>query len=263
MEVQQIPVRDVRTGVETVPKAWHAAGRAVTFFFDNLSLLFPEGERFFMRSVRRCASAVSDPDLAHAVRSFVGQEAMHTREHERYNAMLRGHGHPVDRLERRVKWLLARGRRLPPRVQLAITVALEHYTAHLGRIVLSDPRVLEGAHPEMAKLWRWHALEEVEHKRVAHEVFEAAGGTYLERLAGMAIAAPFFWCVLLWNQLAMMRADGCAGDMREWRALLRYLFVDPGGMARVLSGTIGYLRPGHRPSDVDDAPLVETWRAAF
>src|SRR5687767_564372 len=127
-----LPVRDVRNGVSAaeVPKHWHPAGPAVSMFFDNLSILFPEGERFFIRSVRHYTNAVrdlGDTELVEAMRGFAGQEGVHTREHVAYNEMLRDHGHPVDALERRVSWLLARAKLLPRRTQLAITVALEHF----------------------------------------------------------------------------------------------------------------------------------------
>ena len=35
-----------------MPRFWHGGRRAVTIFFNNLSIFFPEGERFFIRSVK-------------------------------------------------------------------------------------------------------------------------------------------------------------------------------------------------------------------
>lgn len=261
------PVRDVRTGVSAaaVPKHWHPAGRSVSIFFDNLSILFPEGERFFIRSVRRYAREVNDlkdAPLAEAMRSFAAQEGIHTREHIAYNDMLRAHGHPVDALERRVTWLLGRGKRLPPRVQLAITVALEHFTANLGHLLLRDPRLLEGAHPSMARLWKWHAVEECEHKLVAHRVFERVGGTYRERFIGMAIAGTLLWAVVGLHQAAMMRADGTVLSAKQWWSLFRYLWIHPGGMHILVGRTLGYFRRDHDPAVVDDVPFIDAWRVA-
>lgn len=47
-----------------VPQYWLSGeARAVTIFFDNLSILFPEGERFFMHAVRAHLDRVTDPKL--------------------------------------------------------------------------------------------------------------------------------------------------------------------------------------------------------
>ncbi len=50
-------------------------------------------------------------------------------------------------------------------------MALEHFTAILAHQLLADPRHLEGAEKETADLWRWHAVEEIEHKGVAYDTW--------------------------------------------------------------------------------------------
>ncbi|WP_229023240.1 metal-dependent hydrolase [Actinomarinicola tropica] len=45
-----------------------------------LSSVFPDGEDFFVRSVRRFRDQVTDPDLKQQVNGFIGQEAVHGRE---------------------------------------------------------------------------------------------------------------------------------------------------------------------------------------
>jgi len=71
---------------------WHAQGSHVTHFFNALSLLFPAGERFFMDSVRHYRDDIDDPVLKKQVLGFIGQEAMHTREHVEYNDLLQQAG---------------------------------------------------------------------------------------------------------------------------------------------------------------------------
>jgi predicted metal-dependent hydrolase len=69
-----IEIRNLRFNLETdVPKHWHGGGRGVTLFFDNLSTLFPEGERFFIASIRAHLSEVTDPELRAAVRCSAGR----------------------------------------------------------------------------------------------------------------------------------------------------------------------------------------------
>jgi predicted metal-dependent hydrolase len=249
---------------DSVPRYWHGGRRSVSAFFDNLSIFFPIGERFFVRSVRAHQSFVKDERLAHEVHAFCGQEGVHAREHERYNEMLLRHGYPVAAMEKRVEAILRRvAKRAPESAQLAVTCALEHFTALLGRMLLGDPRLLEGAHPAMAALWRWHAAEENEHRALAFDVYAAAGGGYPRRVFAMVGATAIFWAKVLEHQVIMMRTDGIAGSVEEWRALGRFLFVDPGGMLPLIRLYFEYYRPDFHPLDIDCTELLEAWRRDY
>jgi uncharacterized protein len=258
-----IEVRNLRFPVLEAPRTWHGGRRAVSIFFDNLSIFFPAGERFFMTSVKRYQKRIDDPALLRDVIAFCGQEGIHGREHERYNEAVAARGYPAEAMEARVKGLLSFARKtLFPRWQLGVTCALEHLTATLGQELLSDDRILEGAHPAMAALWRWHAAEETEHKSVAFDVFESVGGTYAERASMMIIASVIFWAKVIEQQARMMHADGCLGSPREWGSLFRFLFVHPGGMHRLALAWLDYFRPGFHPSDRDASDLLARWRAS-
>ncbi len=265
MQARPLEIRNLRFDLgAAVPRHWHGGRRSLTAFFDGLSIFFPEGERFFVKSVRAHAKVVKDPALKRDVNGFCGQEGIHSREHERYNEMLRAKGYPVDELERKVARILAVvSRVLPERLQLAATCALEHFTALMGHMLLGDPRLLAGAHPEMATLWRWHAAEENEHKSLAFDVYLAAGGNDLERSAVMLAATVIFWAKVLEHQARFMAADGVAFSPREWWALGWFLFGDPGGMRRLIPLYLQYYRPGFHPRDIDDGGLLDAWRAAY
>jgi hypothetical protein len=263
--VRPLEVRNLRFDLSAVPRHWHGGRRSVTAFFDNLSVFFPEGERFFVRAVRAHAKRVQhDPSLKRDVNGFCGQEGVHTREHERYNDLLRAQGYPIDRLEQRVARILANvDRFLPARFRLAASCALEHFTALMGHMLLGDEALLEGANPEMAKLWRWHAAEENEHKSLAYDVYLAAGGNDVERVAIMAAATVIFWALVLEHQARFMARDGILSSPREWGALGWFLFGDPGGLRKLIPHYLRYYKPGFHPRDIDDAGLLETWRAAY
>ena len=80
----------------------------------GLSALFPDGEDFFVRSVRHYRDEITDPDLKRQVTGFIGQEAMHGREHRTFNDRLAQLGYPVKRVERFTKWGLELRTRLRP-----------------------------------------------------------------------------------------------------------------------------------------------------
>lgn len=253
--------RDLRFAVEDLPRYWHGGRRSVTIFFNNLSVFFPEGERFFITSVKAYAERAEALGLGPAVRAFCQQEGYHSREHVRYNEAVAAHGYPVAEMEGRVKRLL-RGvrRRAPRRRQLAVTCALEHFTAIMAHLLLSDDRMLKGAPPAMAALWRWHAAEENEHKAVAFDLFTAVRGRYIERVVVMLVATVIFWFKILEQQARMMAADGILTSWREWAALGRFLFVEPGGMRPLFWHYLTYYRPGFHPWDLDNRDLLRAWQ---
>jgi predicted metal-dependent hydrolase len=256
-------VRNLQFAVGSrIPRHWHGGRKSITAFFNNLSVFFPEGERFFILAVKAHKHAIQDPQLAAEARAFYAQEGIHSREHVRYNEMLREQGYPVEAMEARLKRLLGRiTKRHPPIFHLGTTCALEHFTALMADFLLGDPRILAGADPVMANLWRWHAAEENEHKAVAFDVFTAAGGSYRVRVITMIGATLIFWAKVFEQQVRMMKADGILGSAREWWALAKFLFVTPGGLRRLVPKYFAYFKRDFHPWDNDNSALLEAWRS--
>ena len=163
-------------------------------FWLSLSALFPEGEAFFVDSVRHYRKEVTDAKLKAQVAGFIGQEAMHSKEHEAWNEMGVKFGYPTDKLDKSLGKLLGLVQKRTPKIfQLAATVCLEHYTAIIAEQLLREPehqaRILDDA---TAKLWLWHALEENEHKTVAYDVYEKVSGSYAIRAGAMIPTTVLF-----------------------------------------------------------------------
>ena len=98
-----------------------------------LSATFPPGEDFFVRSVRNFSDEITDPELKQQVAGFIGQEVTHGREHRELNRRLQEMGYPTHRVARFVKGSLADAeKRVPAKLRLAYTAALEHYTATIA-----------------------------------------------------------------------------------------------------------------------------------
>ncbi len=182
------------------PRYWFNEDPFMTHFFNAISSMFPEGERFFIRAVRNYSDAVTTPELTAQVSAFVHQEAQHFKQHDDHTALLEAQGYGVlatfnSFAERGLKWTSKK----VPRFALASTVAIEHITAVLADQVLRhDERWLEPMVPEMRRLWRWHAVEESEHKAVAFDVYQECiergrtGGAWLRRFAMLEAMVFFF-----------------------------------------------------------------------
>ena len=160
---------------DKIPQYWFGNDPVLTHFLNVLSITFPEGERFFLDSVRTFRDKVDDPQRQKDISGFIGQEAFHSKEHAAYNQFLANQGYQklVAKTERVSSKLLKGGRlRLSPREQLAITAALEHITAILAKSLLEHPKYLNMIDENIRPLWLWHAIEETEHKAVAYDLYQ-------------------------------------------------------------------------------------------
>ena len=228
-----------------------------------LSAMFPEGENFFVRSVRRYADSVTDPELKEQVAGFIGQETTHGREHRALNERLHDMGYPTRRVDRMVKFGLGMyERRLPGLTCLAITAALEHYTAALAETLLTDERAqaLLGE-TEVRSMLLWHALEESEHKAVAFDVYRAAGGSEQRRIWTMRWMTVSFLTGVLGHTLASLAGDRAAWNPvrlgRSLAALRHSPFLTPAVLRRIRA----YNRRGFHPDDNDNTELLTRWTA--
>ncbi|MDV7610102.1 metal-dependent hydrolase [Acinetobacter baumannii] len=160
----------------------------VTSLFVVLSAMFPPGEMFFIESIRNVRNQIKDEKLLQDISAFIAQEAFHSREHKTLNNHLIHSNYPeVVEIETKTKESLDKLRQLSTVEQVAATVVMEHYTASLARLLLTDQLIKEKTTQESRNLWEWHALEELEHKSVAFDVLNAIGGnTSKNRKAALA-----------------------------------------------------------------------------
>jgi len=240
---------------------WHNGSAFVTAWFNAMSLLFPLGEKFFIDSVVHFADSVDDPRLKDEIAAFRAQESTHRVQHQRYNERLcELRGYSLERFEKhereRMAWAY---RELSPRRRLAGTVANEHLTAIMANDMLVHDDVLAGADPGIAELWRWHGIEETEHKAVAFDVFIAAGGTVRERRQALLLNTFFFFKDTFRNLCIMLQHQGRLWSIREWAAGFRYLLVNPGVLRRVAGAWFSFFRSDFHPWQVDNRELIRDW----
>lgn len=246
------------------PAIWFGGNPFLTHFMNAFSGILPEGERFMIDSVRQARSGLPwDHALQADISGFIGQEAFHAREHRLVNERAQGQGVPVDRLEAVAARVIARLQALPERDRMAITGATEHLTALFGELVLRHPEVVELVHPELRPLFVWHALEELEHKAVAFDLYELLDGDYGRRVLGQLRASAMILGLVLYGQLLFLREDGSIRNIRAMAKGLWWMFGvgrEAGYFRRALPGYLAFFRPGFHPLQDDSADLVAAWR---
>ncbi|MFT3857900.1 MAG: metal-dependent hydrolase [Aquabacterium sp.] len=231
-----------------------------SLLFVVFSGIFPPGERFFMESVRHFRDQIQDPVLKAQVSGFMGQEALHGREHERLNDLFRARGLDVDLPARYVRFGLRQLERFSPRLQLACTTMMEHFTAHLAEQWLTDKALSESSDPEMLKLWYWHALEELEHKSVAYDVFDLIGGTQKERKQAGWLVGIFVMLPVAASWLHLLIKEGQLFNAKENRRGWKALFGRGALISKVLRHMPSYWRRNFHPSQQKTKAIEEAWR---
>lgn len=258
-----ILVRDLRFNRDPArhPRWWHGNDPVPTAFFNALSCTFPAGEKFFMDSVRAYRRDVG-PELQAQIKQFLGQEAVHSREHAAFNALAADSGYDVARLEARTKIVLDFARKRSKQRQLAATCALEHFTAILAHELLAgDSADMAAAPIDVERLWSWHAIEEIEHKAVAYDTFLVATRDltglrrYVMRSFAMILATIILFSTIKASMADLYRADGIKGP-RIWGRTIAYLFGSNGVLRRIFPLWLTYFKPGFHPWQHDDRDLL-------
>ncbi|WP_431687303.1 metal-dependent hydrolase [Hahella sp. NBU794] len=238
---------------------WHGGDAFKTAFFNALSLQFPEGEHLFIKAVRDYRKNVKDPQLQQHIRGFIGQEGMHSREHARYNDALAQRGYNLDKMNARFHKHMEFVGGFKRSRRLAGTCAAEHYTAVLAHGVLKNPDWMAGASPTMQALWRWHAVEEIEHKSVAFDVYQSQVGLYRMRFVAFWIVTFQFFRFTFLNTCSMLKTEGKFWDLKTWLHGLNFLWGKPGVLRQSLPQFLRYLRRDFHPWEVDDREEVARW----
>jgi predicted metal-dependent hydrolase len=230
-----------------------------------LSATFPKGEQFFVDSVRNYRDQIGDDELRRQVAGFIGQESMHGREHDRFNALLSQLGYPTRFVDAATGQAMALMQRLAPTsVQLAFTAAAEHFTSVLAEQLLEDdPFEDQDVAEEIRALFRWHALEEAEHKAVAFDVYDECVHNEAIRLATMHVTTALLVAVAGAALLGAALTDPAARNPLRFLASVVNLRNSPFARKKIGLRLLEYHRPGFHPDDRDTEELVARWREAL
>lgn len=240
-----------------LPRYWYGGRVFRTHFLSALSLLFPLGEQFFIDAVRwaREEAGPLSADEELKVRAFIGQEGWHRQAHHSMNQFLARAGVPTAALEapvaQRIRFIKER---VPPLRWLAATVCLEHFTAIMAHDLLARKADLEMLHPHFRRLWTWHALEELEHKSVAFDLYRRVGGGYRMRVVTMGLVTFNFTRDVVRNLRGLMRCEP-QPRWRAWAEGARFVFAYGGLFWRLLPDYLRFFGPGFHPSQIDDRAL--------
>ena len=252
------------------PKHWFNDNPIATHFMNAQHLAFPDGEKFFIRSVKAFADVYkNDPELKKRVDNFIGQEGTHYAEHQKFWDIMESQDlEPMGFVDyfRKTAWngaetwarkTLSRNN-FGNKIALSITVALEHYTAMLAESGITHKEISEKMPQEMQDLFMWHAAEEIEHKSIPFDVLKKVDDSYGLRIAGMAIASIGLWYYLGYGTVYLTQQDK---DVKQ-KDIPKYTFEFLNNFRKNFGGTLSkqyfqYFRRNFHPDQIDNYYLAE------
>ncbi|MEZ5952746.1 MAG: metal-dependent hydrolase [Hyphomonas sp.] len=250
---------------------WLDGDPVATAVFNALSLTFPDGERMFMDSVKAYRNEVSGK-LAQDVKDFVTQEAIHSREHHLLNNKIDRQKYPVHEIEAAIREKVAFSRDGGPFRMLIGTICLEHFTAMMADLMMEMHtdygRLFSKTDPALERLWRWHAMEETEHKAVAYDVFLEVTKDwppfkrYFRRSLSMLIITGHFTHNIAGYAVKLLEADGYETKEAQ-RAVNAFLWKKPSLFGKGWKIWLSWFKPGFHPWDHDNRAEMAAWKEDF
>ncbi len=254
-----ITVRRLQFNPQAIRRHYFANSPVMSHLLTALSSTFPIGEQFFVHSVRNVRDKVKDENLQAQIAAFIGQEAMHSKAHAEFNAAWRSEDYNLDRFQ---AWLARKDdyvKNLHPKIQLAITCAFEHFTALLGGYILRHPEVLATLDEDAAKLWVWHAIEEIEHRAVAFDVYQAVYGDDKIRRMIMRSVTTGFASLTLYSATRLFLQDKKKSLPKVGGNIFGFYLL--GKMFLQLAPEyLAYFKRDFHPSEIDYTKLICYWK---
>ncbi|MDV6236658.1 metal-dependent hydrolase [Leptospira ellisii] len=243
---------------DSVPKHWCGGNASLTHVLNAWTILFPEGEKYFIRTVQKYVPRLKEGQVKRNAIAFVGQEAQHAGEHRKFWRNLKEQGYKFEGFMNFVVWFAfdLLERIFSERMNMAAVAGLEHYTSLVADLGLRSG-LLKPAHPEMRRLFEWHAAEELEHKSAAFDVLKEVTESYWIRVTGMCIASGIFFTFTLVAVLIFLWQDGILFRFKTQKELFRLLFTKEKVLPLTIAAAFRYFRFSFHPDQEDNLHLAE------
>jgi predicted metal-dependent hydrolase len=256
-----IPVRDdMRFDFsDDVDSHWCRDNLEFNHIANAFMQALPYLEPYFINAIREAGERIEDPQLKDEIDAYIAQEARHAQEHRRFNKVLHRRYPGLKQIEAEIKGRLEQSRKHDSlEFRMAYTAGYEAITFQNARfMLLKKDKWLSAVDESVFGMLIWHMVEEVEHKNVAFDAFQAIDGRYSMRLRGFRAAATMTVKDIYVMVKHMLEVDGLWPDPRCKRRLRRVALSMAGD---IVPGFWHYFMPNHHPSDCADPQLVERWR---
>lgn len=227
---------------------------ALSYFFVGAWMMLPHLEPYLIRTMQAAMAQVADPDLREDMKRFCAQEGQHFRQHAKLNALVRRihpSGPRLAELEAEVEALFARwSAEKPLRFNLAYGEGFESMTCAGARTQIAVD-VFSYMREPIRSLMYWHIMEEIEHRTVCFDAYEALGAGYAYRAVMSVWFQRHYYGLCRQFAGAMIAADPqtmARYDTPEWEAVRKARMKRY--MGDYLPRLIGTFAPWYNPATV-------------
>ena len=249
---------------DAIPPYWYHQNAYLTHFLNSLSFIFPPGEEVFVNSVNQFRDQIRDPQLRRDIKGFVSQEFNHSHLHEVLNQWVARHHEKAIYYQKSLKKIIAKGyqllRKINPKMTLASTAGYEHLTAIMAAQLLKREDVIAKMHGDIKYIFILHAIEEIEHKSVAFDVYEKVHGKYLLRVVSYVFATLFLFFMVTMSTIGMLLDDKQIFNAKSALTAFRELFGIRGFFTGLIPAYFVYFKPGFHPRQIRDTERLGLWR---
>ncbi len=237
-------------------KDWLRGSAALSRWFDVYSLLVPDNEAFFIRTLKPCTDFSKTEHEKKELLNFLQQESMHGVAHRVHWRKIQESGVVIDQFLKPVNWVLysVLERAQPKCLRISVVAAIEHINACLAHSVL-ERNLLKGSPESLRIMFYWHFAEEVEHKAVAHKVLRNLYPGYLGRLAGATIAFPTFYFLCFMGMFWLLAKDRKLFTLDTGRHLFDF-WIRQGALITTIRQLSSYFSISFDPWEVNDRHLA-------
>jgi len=248
---------------DDIDPQWSKSRPEWSHMVNGASLAMPYLEPYLIRTMRNTLEKIESPKLKKEVKLYMGQEGQHYQQHRKFNDMLIEKAYPrLRNIEAQMKEEFANFEsNRPLKFNLAYACGFETMALCVGHWLVCDrDHLFSGSDTRVASLILWHFVEEIEHKSVAFDAYQAVYGSYFYRIYGTLFATLH---VMKFSRKAyrlMLRKDGLWGNLSSRWKLVKMIL-------RFLSNMIPPLAlaclPGHHPAKVKDPQWCRDWISAY
>ena len=260
--VASFPVRRMDYEFQRMQKYWCNDDPIFTHYFTGLSTLFPEGEAYFVRSVRSFRKQIENPELDRDIGAFIGQEAMHSKEHHAFHQSAKQYNLDPESLEKITGIALKTIEKyFPKKWNLLLTLGIEHYTAVLVSYMMSDVNKMI-TDDTIRNLWLWHSIEETEHKAVVFDLYQEIYGNklnaYIPRVLIYTFGLVLVTMLTHISHISLIKRDKQLFNLKSWKS---FLMFGTKSYSIFIPKLLEFYRFDFHPNDTNESELVEFTKA--
>lgn len=247
--------------------------KSMKFFDDNiyksafiaqLSSTFPVGETEFLNSVKNYRAEIKNEKLIKQVKGFIGQEGHHSHQHEKINRELDRLGYDTNRIHLLLKAMIdEKVVNMSRKFRLAYTVCAEHMTGIMAEHAITRTDFLANLEKPFQDLLYWHAVEEIEHKAVAFDVYmECEGDTkYLKRVMTLFILGMHMRMTRY--TLNMVFSSKHWKSWSEFKGFMSWMFGKKGMWRSLRKPYRSFFKEGFHPWSNGGLDMIEKWEKEY